>query len=220
MPPAEPPREQDLTIDVGRLPRWVENFTARHGGSTVSGDGTSLVLNAGDGSAARIDHPWRIAPLDPDDPLADLTLSVAQTRTLVVLLVRRGGHAVGVRRGREWLVTKVGGRHVQGRTKAGGWSQQRYARRRAHQADQAWQAAADDAARILTGPRTRDLALDGLVLGGDRSGLETVLSDPRLATISALPREGWLRAVPDPRQRVLLDLDVDVLRIRLSDTAG
>ena len=87
---------------------------------------------------------------------------------------------------------KIGQRHVQGRTKAGGQSQQRFARRRDNQARQAYEAAADHAARILRpGP---------LVTGGDHPAVVEVLSDPRLAGLRVV--EPWL-PVPDPRRAVL-----------------
>jgi hypothetical protein len=92
--------------------------------------------------------------------------------------------------------SKVGQRHVQGRTKAGGQSQQRFARRRDNQARQAYEAAADHAARILTG------SLDALVCGGDRSAVDAVLTDPRLASFAQVRVDPWL-AVPDPRRAVL-----------------
>ena len=43
---------------------------------------------------------------------------------------RRGGYAVGLASGGGFTASKVGSRHVQSRTAAGGWSQQRFARRR------------------------------------------------------------------------------------------
>jgi hypothetical protein len=89
--------------------------------------------------------------------------------------------------------SKVGQRHVQGRTKAGGQSQQRFARRRDNQARQAYEAAADHAARILGGVRT-------LVAGGDHAAVDAVLADPRLARVEVVGP--WL-PVPDPRRSVL-----------------
>ena len=71
-----------------------------------------------------------------------------------VLLVRKGGFAVARLAAERLVESKVGQRHVQGRTKAGGQSQQRFARRRDNQARQAYEAAADHAARIL-GERPR-----------------------------------------------------------------
>ncbi len=63
-----------------------------------------------------------------------------------VLLVRKGGFAVARLAGDRLAESKVGQRHVQGRTKAGGQSQQRFARRRDNQARDAYAAAADHAA--------------------------------------------------------------------------
>ena len=88
--------------------------------------------------------------------------------------------------------SKVGQRHVQGRTKAGGQSQQRFARRRDNQARQAYEAAADHAARIL-GPA----ASPALVTGGDHAAVDAVLADPRLGPVPVVGP--WL-AVPDPRR--------------------
>ncbi|MEZ5191432.1 MAG: Vms1/Ankzf1 family peptidyl-tRNA hydrolase [Nocardioides sp.] len=62
-----------------------------------------------------------------------------------VLLVRKGGFAIA-RPSVPVTADKVGRRHVQGRTKAGGQSQQRFARRRANQARAPHEAAADHAA--------------------------------------------------------------------------
>ena len=82
---------------------------------------------------------------------------------------RAGSRSPGCR-GSEVEESKVGQRHVQGRTKAGGQSQQRFARRRDNQARQAYEAAAEHAARILTGRMP-------VVTGGDHAAVEAVLSD-------------------------------------------
>jgi hypothetical protein len=91
---------------------------------------------------------------------------------------------------------------VQGRTKAGGQSQQRFARRRDNQARQAYEAAAEHAARILTG------RVSALVCGGDRSAVEAVLTDSRLAHLADVRVDPWL-AVPDPRRGILERAVVD-----------
>ena len=92
---------------------------------------------------------------------------------------------------------KVGTRHVQSRTAAGGWSQQRFARRRGNQADELVRAVAEHAQGLL--PRGIPA---GVVLGGDRALVRAVLDDPRLDHLSALPvRE--LYDLPDPRRAVL-----------------
>jgi hypothetical protein len=119
-----------------------------------------------------------------------------------VLLIRRAGYAVAVFEGGTEIVRKVGSRHIHGRTAAGGWSQQRYARRRANQADEIVVAAAEHAARIM-GPRPD---LDFLVTGGDRPLVAAALAElpPALASLPVgahlgigTPDSAVLRAVPD-----------------------
>ena len=124
-----------------------------------------------------------------------------------VLLVRKGGFAVARLAGPALVEHKIGQRHVQGRTKAGGQSQQRFARRRDNQARQAYEAAADHAARILR-PAP-------LVTGGDHPAVDEVLSDPRLAGVQVV--EPWL-PVPDPRRAVLDQAILDAQAIRVDVT--
>jgi len=116
---------------------------------------------------------------------------------LAVVLVRRGGYAAALAHGAQLTDSKVGTRHVQSRTAAGGWSQQRFARRRGNQADELVRAVAEHAARIL--PRGIPA---GLVVGGDRALVRAVLADPRLAHLGELPRRE-LYDLPDPRRSVL-----------------
>ena len=122
-----------------------------------------------------------------------------------VLLVRKGGFAVARLEGSSLVEHKVGQRHVQGRTKAGGQSQQRFARRRENQSRAAYEAAAGHAARILR-PGL-------LVTGGDHAAVDAVLADPRLAGLTAV--EPWL-PVPDPRRRELDAAITDAAAIAIS----
>ena len=113
-------------------------FADRHGAPTVSrGE-----LVGVDGARARIEVPF--PPLR-----GELVAHVLRPRRIGVLLVRRHGYAIGVFDGTNLVASKVGSAYVQGGTKAGGWSQQRYARRRANQAIAAFAQAADAAAAIL-----------------------------------------------------------------------
>lgn len=183
-------------VEVGpdRCARWCDGFAERHGGlageprlmTDDASDGAEAIeLLANDGSVATCHVPF--PPLGPfpslgaDAALGDLIerlIAHALTeRILGVLLVRRGGFAVAVFEGDRPTESKVGARHVQGRTKAGGWSQQRFARRREGQAREAYAAAADTAARILL-PRTADL--DALVVGGDAGAIAALRTDVRL----------------------------------------
>ncbi|HET7327295.1 MAG TPA: acVLRF1 family peptidyl-tRNA hydrolase [Nocardioidaceae bacterium] len=206
-----------IEVAGGRLAGWVERFAARHAGitATLSGCGADhhhgqcgdvVRVDAGDGSWAEVEVPWPpLPPTSVPDPLTALLDHVSAPRQLALVLARKGGYAVGVLDGDVLVQSKVGSRHVQGRTKAGGWSQQRYARRRAQQARQAHEAASDVVARMLLPLVQR---LDGLVPGGDRRAVDDVLGDPRLRPLDDLPRGRFL-AVPDPRQRVLERAAVD-----------
>jgi hypothetical protein len=124
-----------------------------------------------------------------------------------VLLVRRGGHAIGIFDGTRLVTSKVDSRYVQGTTKAGGSSQKRYARRRANQAAASFADAADIAARILGGQ-----PLDALVAGGDREAVRAVLADPRLSDLH--PAGPWLE-VKDPKLRVLTDTPAQFRAVRI-----
>ncbi len=125
-----------------------------------------------------------------------------------MLLVRKGGFAIARMAGETIAEHKIGQRHVQGRTKAGGQSQQRFARRRDNQARQANEAAADHAARIL-GPV---VGRGPVVTGGDHSAIDEVLADPRLRGVTVV--EPWL-AVPDPKRAVLDQALRDAVAVRV-----
>ena len=167
-----------------RLDRWVAGFGDRHGGVV---DSTSDRLVGGDGAVADLDR------FDPE-PLG-------------VVLVRRGGYACALVAAGAFVASKVGTRHVQSRTAAGGWSQQRFARRRGNQADALVDAVAGHALRILllgnespAGGAAGTPA--GLVVGGDRTLVAQVLADSRLRALATLPRRE-LYDLPDPRRDVL-----------------
>jgi hypothetical protein len=116
---------------------------------------------------------------------------------LALILIRRGGYAVGLGQGAELISHKVGTRYVQSRTAAGGWSQHRFARRRDNQADALVVSVVDHARRVVLASPTQ-----ALVVGGDRSLVRDVLADPRLAGLARLPRRE-LFDLPDPRLVVL-----------------
>ncbi len=148
---------------------------------------------------ARLDG-WleRFAANNPDGPQRVIGVARFDHDPLAVILVRRGGYAVGVGSGPRLTAHKVGSRYVQSRTAAGGWSQQRFARRRANQADGLVGAAVEHAVRLLTGIHPA-----GAVLGGDKALVAILLQDPRLAGIRELPRRE-LYDLPDPRLEVLV----------------
>ncbi len=182
-------------IDVApeRLPRWLENFAARHGPYT--GDG--LVLTAADGATAQLTPPPGAADVSTAD---DLVRVAPAARRLGLLLARKGAVAVGIADGPELTVSKVDTHYVQGRTAAGGWSQQRFARRRDNQARAAAADGSAVAGRLLL-PSARTLR--ALVTGGDRSAVDAILAAPELAALGPLRDERFLD-VPEPRHAVLV----------------
>ena len=129
-----------------------------------------------------------------------------------MLLVRKGGFAVARLEGRTLVEHKIGQRHVQGRTKAGGQSQQRFARRRDNQARAAYDAAADHAARLLG-----TAGVEALVAGGDHTAVEAVLADPRLREVASRRTGRWL-PVPDPRRAVLDRAVLDACSVEIAVT--
>jgi len=164
---------RDLEVAPARLDRWVTGFVDRHGPGRVSSDGAT----GADGASAVFEH-------FDHDPLG-------------VVLVRRGGYAVGLARRGEFVASKVGTRYVQSRTAAGGWSQQRFARRRGNQADALVEAVATHTLALVVPGRPA-----GLVVGGDRALVRRLLEDTRLRELVELPwRE--LYDLPDPRREVL-----------------
>ncbi|WP_457205906.1 acVLRF1 family peptidyl-tRNA hydrolase [Nocardioides sp. P5_C9_2] len=180
-----------VLVPPARLERWADNFVARHGTTSYAVADGALRGDADDGSSFVARLPLATA-YDGVPDIAGLRAAATPADRWGVLLVRKGGFAVARMEGPRMVEHKIGQRHVQGRTKAGGQSQQRFARRRDNQARQAYEAAADHAARILrAGP---------LVAGGDRTAVDEVLGDPRLAGMRVV--EPWL-AVPDPRRAVL-----------------
>jgi hypothetical protein len=191
---------REVRVAPERLERWLSGFSERHG-ETHRVDGSDVVEFIGaDGARAWIDVPF--PPLT-----GDLAEHVLRERRVGVLLVRRGGHAAGVFDGPRLVASKVGSSYVQGTTKAGGQSQQRFARRRANQASAAFADAADAAARVFAG-----VDLDAFVAGGDRDAVRTVLADRRLAHL--VPVGPWL-TVKDPRLRVLSAMPEQYRAVRI-----
>lgn len=141
----------EVLVPIARIGRWIDNFATRHGGAAdLAVDRGALCGTAPDGSSfvARLPFQREYAGAADAGAFAE---AAAPPPDWGVLLVRKGGFAVARLRGGEVGASKVGKRHVQGRTKAGGWSQQRFARRRDNQARAALEAADEHAARILDG---------------------------------------------------------------------
>jgi hypothetical protein len=196
-----------VLVQTARWQRWVDNFDERHGGSELVVVDGALRGQAHDGSHFTARLPFAAAYDGPAEPGA-FAVAAAPPAQWGVVLVRKGGFAVARLQHATMVEHKIGQRHVQGRTKAGGQSQQRFARRRDNQARQAYEAAADHAARILTGATT-------VVTGGDHGAVDAVLTDPRLASLTVVGP--WL-AVPDPRRAVLDQAVADAQALQVEVT--
>lgn len=205
-------------VPAARLSGWVARFAAAHGGQSLMADTDGgLELRMNDGAAALLAPPW------PDDGrpgrgaglLERLESLASQERSLGLVLVRRGGYAVGVAVGGRLLAHKNGTKHVQSRSAAGGQSQHRFARRRGNQADALVVRAAGEAARIFTGH-----GFEYLATGGDRALVEAVLAESVLRPWAARPRLAPL-AVVDPNLAVLARAAADfcAVRIQVTDAA-
>lgn len=194
-----------VLVPAERFERWVLNFQGRHGDTGLTVAGGALAGAGADGSTFTARLPYDAGYTGLPDTSA-FAAAVERPADWGVLLVRKGGFAVARLAGERVTGSKVGQRHVQGRTKAGGQSQQRFARRRDNQARQAYGAAADHAVRLLEGLR------GPLVTGGDHPAVTEVLAHPRLAGLPVV--EPWL-PVPDPRRGVLEQAVRDAGSIRV-----
>lgn len=193
-------------VDVApeRLSRWLDNFAARHGPWTADG----LTVSAADGATATLTGP----PGAPSVPEVSALVELApQARRLGLLLARKGAVAVGVADGDELVASKVDTHYVQGRTAAGGWSQQRFARRRDNQARAAVADGAAIAGRVLL-PAAETLR--ALVTGGDRTAVDAILAARELAPLVRLRAERFLD-VPEPRHAVLVAAIAQARAVRI-----
>lgn len=206
-----------IVVPPERVHPWIDGFADRHGPFSATGDERVVRLSATDGALAELYVPF--PPMEPGPPhVTRLVAHARAERRVGVFLVRLGGYAAGVFHGSALVVSKVGSRLVQGRTAAGGWSQQRFARRRSNQADKAFDDAVETAVRVLS-PYVGEL--DAVVLGGDRRAVDALRGDRRLAPLLALETEPFL-VVPDPKLAVLRDTPATfrAVRVRVVDPPG
>jgi hypothetical protein len=183
-----------------RLDRWLDGVGERHGAFTeVTTAGGAVHITCADTTTLTLRAPfeWDAGPV----LLTCFTAAARRPRRAAVLLVRRGRWAVGVFDGPELVVSKVDARQVQGRTAAGGTSQQRYARRRGNQTDAVVAHAVETAVRVLL-PHAG--SVEALFTGGDRGLVDDVLGDRRLEPLRALRRKPSLD-VGEPTKAVLLE---------------
>lgn len=195
-----------VLVEPERLAGWFDRFAQRHGGVADTSRGPrQLTVQARDGATAAIAVPFE--PLDVPERRVDclavdeLVEHLARPRRVALLLVRLGGHSVGVAKDGKVELSSTDRRLLHGRHRAGGSSSGRFARRREGQARVALAAAADTAARVLL-PELD--TCDAVVLGGDRRAIDLLRADPRLAPLFARAEPAVLD-VPEPRRAVLED---------------
>ncbi len=195
-----PPGPRIISVAPVRLAGWLDGFAERHGTPAVDVTADRLTLHSPDGAEAAFPLAW--GALSAGDPLAALVAEATRERRVGAVIARRQAHAVGIFEGARLVTGRHGHHYVQGRTKAGGWSQQRYARRRANQAGKSFDAAAEDVAEVLL-PVVG--TLEALILGGDRAAVAAVLAHPDLAPLAdeRLRHGTAVYGVPDPNAGVL-----------------
>ncbi|MQM28591.1 acVLRF1 family peptidyl-tRNA hydrolase [Glycomyces albidus] len=206
-----------VEVEPERLPRWVANFAARNGGIAAHrADGNDWTIASNEGASAGV--RWTLADGLPagwlldDDPVTaaeHLRDYALEPRRIAVLLARKGAFSVGILEDGRITASKTDSAYVQGKTKAGGQSQQRFARRREGQAHAAEKRAREAAFAVLG-----NAGFDALVTGGP---VEGILEDPRLA---------WLRAavhfgdIAEPKQSLLTETAYRAIGFRIRVTDG
>lgn len=206
-----------------RLTGWVERFAASHGavqedpddvGTLLRAADGAVFLRAADGATALLKAPWPVdgRPGKGANAVERLASLASQERQLGIILVRRGGYAVGAVSSGKVSVSKSGSRYVQSRSAAGGSSQQRFARRRENQANALTEAVAGYAAGVFAGH-----SIEYLVLGGDAALSAAVLEDRALKEFAARKRLAFL-SVADPNATVLRRAAMDACAVRVHVT--
>jgi len=199
-----------VEVPPERLRGWFERFSASHGGiAATSAAPHEVGATAADGTTATATVPF--GPLG-EPALDTLFAHVLVPRRIALLLVRLGGHSVGIARDGRVEVSRTDRHLVQGRSAAGGWSQQRFARRRAGQARHALRDAAKDVFEVLV-PRLSEV--DAVVLGGDRRALDELREDRRLAPLFARA-EPRVLDVGEPSRAVLEEAAVRALSVQVT----
>ncbi|MEO7126397.1 MAG: acVLRF1 family peptidyl-tRNA hydrolase [Nakamurella sp.] len=189
-----------VEVSSDRVSGWLMRFGERHGGLTVKDmSPTAVAVIGGDGALATLEVPFAPMDLGQYEPVEALLEHMASLGDLAAIVVRERAFSVGICRSGKVLVSSTDTRYVQSRTAAGGWSQQRYARRRDNQRRDSYRAAADRANRVFA---EHVGAFAGIIAAGDRTAIDTVLSDPRFKHLAALPRRSFVD-VGEPRRAVL-----------------
>lgn len=205
-----------VEIPPADLIGWINRFTGRNSGlAGLSAQPDAVRLTAGDGTRASLAVPFPPMSVGHREPVEALLDHVAGLGAMALVLVRGGAHSVGVARHGVVVSSSTRREYLQGRTAAGGWSQQRFARRRGNQLTASMEHAADVAARVLL-PVIDSLST--VVLAGDAGALATVLADRRLARLAALPSRTF-GDIAEPRREVLDEVAARALTIDITVTS-
>lgn len=195
-----------VEVEPRRVPGWFERFASSHGGvEETELHPRHVRVVAADGAVVEVDVPFGELPpprgRQQGLAVTSLVEHLQTPRRIGLVLVRLGAHSVGIARDGEVERSNTDRHLVHGRNKAGGWSQQRFARRREGQSQRSLAAAADAVAKTLL-PEAAEL--DAVVLGGDKKALRALHEDTRLTDFltRAEPR---VLDVPEPRRTVLDD---------------
>lgn len=206
-----------MEVPPDRLAGWFDRFSARHDGVVTTEVAAYAVrAAAADGASATATVPFGPLEAPPgtyDGLVVDALVAHALVpRRIALVLLRRGAHSVGVAWNGRIELSRTDRRLVQGRSAAGGWSQQRFARRRGGQARQAVQAAAQDVFEVLV-PLLSEV--DAVVLGGDRRALDELRADRRLAPLfdRAEPR---VLEIGEPSRAVLDEAARRAIAVRIT----
>lgn len=202
-----------VDIEPERLTGWVNRFASRNGGiADLAVTPEHVVITAADGTVATAAVPFPPMVIGHREPIEAVLDHLATIGTVGLILVRAGAHSIGIARHGAVLESSTHRPHLQGRTAAGGWSQQRYARRRDNQRTVSLEHAANLAARVLLPVAG---SITGLVLGGDAGAVDDVLADRRLAPLLGLPRR-MFGDIPEPRRAVLDEVAARCLTVPIT----
>jgi len=202
----------EVEISAHRIIEWVNRFAGRNTGvADLQAFPDRLEIRGGDGTSATIEVPFGPMSIGTREPVEALIDHLASVGLLGLILVRGGAHSIGTAKAGVVLSSSTDRAYLQGRTAAGGWSQQRFARRRGNQLTASLADATETIQRILLPLAAR---LGGLVLAGDAAALKRVMAEPVLKALQGKSFRTF-GDIPEPR-RVVLDAVAErslVLRI-------
>ena len=195
-----------------RLTGWVNRFAGRNDGiADLVASTTTVTMRGGNDTVAELAVPFPPMSIGNREPVEALLNHLDGIGLLGLILVRGGAHSVGLARDGQVVESSTHRSYLQGRTAAGGWSQQRYARRRDNQLTSSLQHAAGLVLRVIAPAANR---LSGLVLAGDSAALAGVFEDARLAPLASLPSRTF-GDIAEPRRDILDAVAVRALNVAI-----